>query len=442
MTIKFIVFALAFLSFVPIGLGLALISKKFERFLFYLLVFGTAVNLPFLNINFYSMALYRGTTRGFEFTFIDLITAILFFFILLSPRLRGRIRWVPFNFPIFLILVVIFTISILTNTPQIYGLFELHKWLRGMVLYFVCINYIRDKDDILLVLYALLSTAFYESFLSLFQRYIEKSYRIHGSFGHYNILGAYSSICFATLFSVAFDYGGKLKRRWLYWVAIVGAAGCVVLSISRGAMVSIVISSFFIIGFSLLKSISARKIKTMGYMVLVMFVALLFSIDTITDRFSNAPEASEDSRVDYNAVAIAMVKDKPLTGVGLNNFSDATLNTYFPRTGLNEFGTPAHNIYMLTMGETGIFGIIFLIILLWRFIFLGLKTAIKRRQSLYDSLALGITSAIFAFALQSNLEYIYRITSIFFLHTILVATLVSACNLSKEQQSRGGMRRG
>src|SRR5690606_11559334 len=78
---KEIVFFGGFILCVPVGILLAVVSKRFQGLVFAALVFGTTNTAGLfgqpMDINFISREWYRGTTRGIEITYLDLLTIIL-----------------------------------------------------------------------------------------------------------------------------------------------------------------------------------------------------------------------------------------------------------------------------------------------------------------------------------------------------------------------------
>ena len=72
-------------------------------------------------------------------------------------------------------------------------------------------------------------------------------------------------------------------------------------------------------------------------------------------HFSTAHFTTEvASRLQLNQVALQMINDHPLLGVGLNNYE-----TVMPRYEANPVifpGYPVHNLYLLWIGEVGIVG--------------------------------------------------------------------------------------
>lgn len=70
-----------------------------------------------------------------------------------------------------------------------------------------------------------------------------------------------------------------------------------------------------------------------------------------------APESSFSRRNQLTQMALAMFQDKPLTGVGLNNFT-AVMDGYGYVPAATRWLQPVHNIYLLLLAETGLVGVI------------------------------------------------------------------------------------
>jgi len=68
-----------------------------------------------------------------------------------------------------------------------------------------------------------------------------------------------------------------------------------------------------------------------------------------------APESSFSRRSQLTQMALTMFKDRPLTGVGLNNFT-VVMDQYGYIPATTRFLQPVHNIYLLLLSETGLVG--------------------------------------------------------------------------------------
>jgi O-antigen ligase len=69
-------------------------------------------------------------------------------------------------------------------------------------------------------------------------------------------------------------------------------------------------------------------------------------------------------RAELNWIALEMLKDHSLLGVGLNNFTVA-MDNYGKVSGWTRFLQPVHNVYLLVVTETGLIGLIVFLCLLF-----------------------------------------------------------------------------
>ena len=94
--------------------------------------------------------------------------------------------------------------------------------------------------------------------------------------------------------------------------------------------------------------------KNLLYLGLVLILFFIF-LSNYSFSFL-APESSFSRRSQLTQMAIAMFKDRPLTGVGLNNFT-VVMDQYGYIPATTRFLQPVHNIYLLLLSETGLIGI-------------------------------------------------------------------------------------
>ena len=83
-----------FLICVPVGILLSVLFPRIHKAVFFALVLGTTntaglFGLP-LDINFLSREWYRGTTRGIEVSYLDLLAVVLLISTLIVRSKEGR----------------------------------------------------------------------------------------------------------------------------------------------------------------------------------------------------------------------------------------------------------------------------------------------------------------------------------------------------------------
>ncbi len=110
-----------------------------------------------------------------------------------------------------------------------------------------------------------------------------------------------------------------------------------------------------------------------------------------TDHF----ELEVESRLELNQMALVVIRDAPVIGVGLNNFE--TVLRRYDAYGLIFADNPVHNLYLLVMAETGIVGLLAMCAAFLALVAGALRLA-RARDPLLASFGVGAL-AIYAFFL-------------------------------------------
>ncbi len=237
----------------------------------------------------------------------------------------------------------------------------------------------------------------------------EKVMRAYGSFPHPNVLSAFlllAIFCFYALFlrNQGIGISGKgvgISRNRLTEVLIrlsvflmcLLLIFALFLTFSRATIVVFVFVSF---AFFLARFFQIRELyhteERLAMGKRMMTLAIIFVIFSLVStalvfpyfktRFTKISinEEAIDLRFFYGKMAIEMIKEKPITGIGIGTFADFSrqfpaflraANKIYHSGGLTEKETPewlyqpAHNIYLLIAAEIGIFGaLIFVLFLL------------------------------------------------------------------------------
>ncbi len=184
--------------------------------------------------------------------------------------------------------------------------------------------------------------------------------RPYATFPHPNVLAAYSTIIAGLLLYVIKDTSRLL--------VILASVLAVFLSFSRIGWLA-----FSTIIFQQLNRgwISNHRKMVMLLLLLVgPFIAVRFS------SVINYDQLSFSRRGDLNSTALSMFLSHPLQGIGLNNFIPVLVDGTAV-AGPSRFLQPVHNIPLLVLAETGMVGLVGLVVLL----FFPLKKLWKQRHS-------------------------------------------------------------
>src|SRR5882757_4820036 len=104
------------------GIVLTCLSQRIRDIFFFLMVTLSAVT-ELVDINFASRDWYRGTTRGFEVSLVDVISFSLLVSAVVRPR-TGEKRWFwPASLGLMLIYFLYASFCVGVADPKIFGLF-------------------------------------------------------------------------------------------------------------------------------------------------------------------------------------------------------------------------------------------------------------------------------------------------------------------------------
>ena len=195
------------------------------------------------DVNFVSRDFYRGTTRGFEVSLVDVLSLSLLVSAILAPR-RGNARafW-PASFG--LILLFSFT-PVSTWAWPIHASSDcsnFRKWFAGITIFLAVAFFVQGERELKLFLYALGAVVSYEGFLALMQRYRYGINRVPGTLDDSNSLSVFLCTT-APVFVAAINSGLPKKLKFLSTAAIALACIGVILTISRMGVIIIAVTLF------------------------------------------------------------------------------------------------------------------------------------------------------------------------------------------------------
>ncbi len=442
---------LTFVIGVPSVLIILYSLPRARRPLIILLAFFTCYVKKPLYMEVFFVA-YRGVDRGFGVTICDLIFFGFFLWIVFGGSKR-KIIWFPYNTVLWQLLIAVSALSLVTSEVPYYGLFTLHKLVRGYIFYWVIVNLIRDKDDLKAVITGVMAAVLFQTGVVVWDKYVTHRVvnRSIGSFPHPNTLAMYVDLIAPMLLSLLLADGFDKREKPWAGIAVLGAIVCVVFSKSRASLLIIGMALIMVTTLSIALRPSGKKvgIALMGC-VLVAIMGIV-AAPKIIQRFEKAPEASELTRVYFNQAARAMA-DEHFLGVGLNAYSWALANTDYywyvyseeresvkdedefrqSDMGQSRLGT-AHHIYYLFAAETGWIGMIVFILCILRLFFHNLVLLLQAKDEYYQAVLLGLLVGFFTLHVQGLLEWIFRQTQVFYLFCLLSGLMVAVGSMMKDK---------
>ena len=408
---KYVVFAIAALGVPPLTLLLSL-NPKWMKYAFWGMVAAMAVYQG-TSINFFSHEFYPGTARGMEVSLIYLLdTAIL-----AAVAFRGKMKkWLPDGGArLYLVYFLLCMPSLFVADDLLISWLEVWKMILIYLHFLAVYSYLRATDDVKSVLQALLAFVIVNCLLVIKAHYAGV-FQPSGVFPHRNGM-AMGMILLGPVFFAAFlTYG---LRTWFgRFSALAFALACIATlwSYSRGAIAMMPLAY----GITTLACFYERKngmkkFKRILPLLLVGAVGVVGIMPRIVERFMNAPKSSGDTRVELAACAREMIRDNPLTGVGINNWSlnMEPTHPYQERASevvgrdLNYRGI-VETVYLLVCAECGIPALTAMLVWFVWYWFLCLRLLKRLRKTSCFFIPAGLLGGLTANYLQSTLEWVLR----------------------------------
>jgi O-antigen ligase len=173
----------------------------------------------------------------------------------------------------------------------------------------------------------------------------------YGTTPHPNVLAGFLAIGMIWLWLIT-RFKVKLKpyQNLLKLVSFMLAPVVLVLSQAVSAWLALGLA---IVVIGLGKTNSKQRFR----LLIVSGLALIAIFLVYRSTWSVVSSDSITRRITLNQIAWEMIKDNPLLGVGLNNFT-ARMSEYGQVQANTRFLQPVHNVYLLWLAETGLAGLL------------------------------------------------------------------------------------
>ncbi|MCA9994269.1 MAG: O-antigen ligase family protein [Anaerolineales bacterium] len=252
----------------------------------------------------------------------------------------------------------------------------------------------------------------------------EGSSRVGGTLGHANNLALFLELLLPFCFSIFLSTDIRVRLRTLTVIVLALGTVTIVLTQSRSGWLAFVVALTIV----LLSQVRNRyfwtngKLLTLGAVVLAAIVSLWLLWDKIYLRLTASSPYSFLFRRNLLTIAWQMVQDSPLIGTGLNNF---VLNVphYLTANIINQ-GYPVHNIYFLIAAETGMFGFVGFVIVLFAIFRTG-RQAVRQHGGVLAAMARGLLAGIVAVLTHGLLGWGWRLDVVNILFWFIVGYLIS-----------------
>lgn len=334
----------------------------------------------FLTLLFLPTQLGKHFWPGFSYVYslkIDYLSPVIYFWDLLVVLLlavfvlqRKKIN----RFALNLFLLFVLTSSLNINSGA--GLVRLEQYI-SCGLFGVYIASIKIKDNIRIFISSLSIAVIFETLIALGQVISSRTLglwilgertfsiitpaiakfdfqgieilRPYATFPHPNVLAGFMLIDLFLLLLIYNLAPGRINKKFFIFTCIC-AVSSIFLTVSRANLIAGFFGSLFIFKKNILKWLFLFIIIASPFLF-VRFSAV-FNFDNLTIL----------RREQLSEVALNIFLKNPLLGVGLNNFIPVAADQLL--VGPSRFLQPVHNIFLLQLSETGIIGLLGLLMLI------------------------------------------------------------------------------
>lgn len=299
------------------------------------------------------------------------------------------------------------------------SLTKLGGLITAAALFFAVLLICRDRGQLLVVAAGAVAGLFLASGQGMVQQALgqfselgfvadgEIVQRVQGSFGHPNQYAGFLAVLMPLAATMLVTRAVPTRMRWLAGAALALAMPALVLSYTRGALLGLVLGSLVWLAF-----VKPRAAVAVALSVGLVGAALAPGL--LKERFVNESNSGDVSiRADLWGSALDIYTQRPLLGVGLNNFENgyaqlpATLANASQRRLLHQGQvlTPPHaaNLYLNILAEEGLLGILAFAF----FSFVAVTTTYRGcrvRDPAGRAVCLGLGAGLMTLALHSFLE--------------------------------------
>jgi len=317
--IKFIAVVLLYVAVAPAMGAYFAKNRRAERIALAIMVSMPSWIPGKLTLMINSVELYRGHTKGFEFSIIVAtgiaLTMAAYF------RKEPGVKLAPPGLRFYLLYCAVSSISILAAPNKLYVIMAMWKFTTAVLIFMGAFHAFRDAIDLKWVMRALSITLIVQTLVCLKLRYLEGRWQVHGWFEHQNPMAIWAYLCALPLLAAAFCRQVSQGDMMLFLLAVGSTALMILLSVSRGGLGALCIGSVAVTGLAFLRGPSLRKIGITGMGACAAVAAGMLALDSIMARVEEAGshEGMEDLRPVLNRMSKKMLHDSPI-GIGWNNF--------------------------------------------------------------------------------------------------------------------------
>ena len=363
------------------------------------------------------------------------------------------------NLPIcFFILILSFSLMISNSIKVSFGDYLI--LISYIILYFIVINVINQKDEFDSFIKIFFITSFLVSIYALIQYYGLDPYfyelgQITSTIGQKNWISNYLAIIFPVIFSY-FLLQKERKNKLIYYLLLSILYATLMICQSRGIWISIsitlIIAIYIIIKFKFYEIFKRNKKWLFLLLITFLVVTIIYSTDnplnksaiTVTERAVSTFDiqgSSLNARLLMWRTTFEMIKDRPMFGSGIGTFKMNYLDYQADFLRINPDyikysgkAAEAHNEYLQMGAELGIVGLGIFLSIIFVFYSLALKYLKNKYNNQDKIIVFGLLTGITSFLIHCLFTFPYHVPilgSTFFIFLGLSVVYINGFNLKE-----------
>ena len=293
-----------------------------ERFCFCLMLFMTAWAPSKLTLMLDSVEWYRGHTKGFEFSLIEVVALALL--ICAARRHTPGTRRTPPGLWLYLGYCLLGLLSIVPALNKVFVLMAFWKFTQTAVVFAAAYHGLRDKEDLRWLCRAGAAMLILEVLVALKLRFVDGRWQVHGWFEHQNAMAMWAYVGALPLLAVALAPETGRRDTGLYLTGFMAAGLLILLSVSRAALAAFALGAALVTGLAVLRGFTPKLVGITAAGAVAALLAGMLALNSLRARVDEVKSRNEE--VDFRAILIvqskAMLHDS-WVGIGWNNYGVA-----------------------------------------------------------------------------------------------------------------------
>lgn len=351
-----------------------------------------------------------------------LLVLIGWIYRLVKKKSKGSFR-TPLDLPIIIFAIIGFISTFNSLIPK-QSLMAIPIFVVGIFLsYHLVLGNITDKKFLKKFILAMILGGTITACLGIFQHLIWGVERSYATLIHINTLAGYLTLMIPIVFSLLF-YVPKRSEKILLTFSLITMIICLIFTRSRSGWLALVGAMSFLV------IIKKEKRLAIG-LTLVIIVVVSFLIPSVNTRLRTVFDLiANKERISLAKSALQMIKDHPLTGIGVNTFLYIYPQYQSPEEGAPSKPQPhAHNVFLQIGAEMGLFAIIIFLWLLVRVFKIGWETLRRTKDDYLRALVIGLLGSLIAFLISQEFDYMWSRPNLFIFFWILLAMFLATRNI-------------